>query len=105
MEKYIAGFFDGEGNVHKIIVKNCIQYQVRMWQAGERGKKLLEEIQQFLGYGKIYIKRHKTEKWQDVWELNITRKRDIKDFKDRVGKYCKLKIFPKDEELIPYKSK
>ncbi len=44
MEQYIAGFFDGEGNVNKIKVKGYTQYQLRMWQAGDRGLKLLTEI-------------------------------------------------------------
>jgi len=100
MEQYIAGFFDGEGNVNKIKVKKHTYHQLRMWQAGERGLKLLEEIKSFLGYGNINCKKQVNPKHQIVYELSITRKFQIKDFKDRIGKYCRMKDFPRDEELV-----
>ena len=93
-ESYIAGFFDGEGNVNKFKVKGHTQYQVRIYQAGEKGKTILKEIRDFIGYGQLYL-REKT----NVWELTITKKNSILDFKRRIGKFCKIKEFPEDKEL------
>lgn len=106
MEKYIAGFFDGEGNVNKILVKGCRQYQIRMWQAGEKGLKLLKEIKNFLGYGHILKedRRSKHPTWSILYHLAITKKSEILDFKHKIGKFCRLKKFLSDEELITGKA-
>ncbi len=93
-ESYIAGFFDGEGNINKFKVKGHTQYQVRIYQAGERGKILLKEIQNFLKYGQMYLRKS-----TNVWELTITKKSSILNFKKRIGKFCKIKVFPEDKEL------
>lgn len=100
--EYIAGFFDGEGNINKVKVKGYPQYQIRMYQAGKEGLKLLKEIQNFLGYGNIYEGKKNTRKknWAVVWELTITSKREILDFKDRIGWFCKIKKFPDNKDLI-----
>ncbi len=104
-EKYIAGFFDGEGNINKIQQRGKTFYQVRIYQGGERGLKLLKEIQEFLGYGNLYCRKFpKHPKWNEVWELTISRKAQILDFKKRIGKFCKLKKFPADEELRVFRS-
>ena len=53
--QYIAGFFDGEGNVHLGRQKNCGDghysrgaLRIHITQAGERGKKLLQDLKEFL---------------------------------------------------------
>lgn len=91
---YIAGFFDGEGNINKFKSKGRTYYQLRMYQSGDKGLKLLKEIKEFLGYGNLYVKKYKNPKWKDVWELTISNKSCVRDFKNKVGKYCKLKDIP-----------
>jgi len=101
MEEYIAGFFDGEGNINKIKVKGKTQYQLRIYQAGDEGLRLLNEIKTFLGYGWINKRdrRNKHPKWKILYELHITKKSQVLDFKYRIGKFCRLKKFPEDDEL------
>ena len=93
MEKYIAGFFDGEGNINKLKVKGKIYYQLRMYQSGEKGLKLLKEIKNFLGYGNIYYKKNDERTKNTVWELTITKSSHIDDFKRRIGIFCRIKEF------------
>lgn len=94
--QYIAGFFDGEGNINKVLIKGRVYYQLRIYQGGVDGLKLLKDIQQFLDYGKIY---KKSGIGKDIWELTIMKKSQILDFKKRIGKFCRIKKFPPNKEL------
>jgi hypothetical protein len=78
---YIAGFFDGEGNVHIAKTKkNQLAIYIRIYQGS---KEVLEEIRKFIGYGQIYQKKS-----TEVFELNFSKKDNVKDFllniKDKV---------------------
>lgn len=71
---YIAGFFDGEGNLHITPLKKnditiAYQLKVRLYSSDE---KVLLEIKNFVGYGSIYLK-----KGSDVYELNIVKKENV----------------------------
>jgi hypothetical protein len=101
---YIAGFFDGEGNINCRISKknkNLKNYQFRIYQAGEQGKEILIEIQKFLGYGNLYKKQHLNIKHKIVWELVIASKPEMKKFKDLIMNLCIIKKekFPSDDDL------
>jgi len=80
----IAGFFDGEGNLNIKPVKGgsgkiAYQFQIRIYSSETI---ILEKIQKFLNYGKIYF-RKKT----GVSELTISKKADtIKFLKNIVDK-------------------
>jgi intein/homing endonuclease len=71
---YLAGFFDGEGNIHinKNNTKSNYQILVRLYSSNED---ILKKIKLFLGYGQIYIKK-KT----GVYELTISKKHLVKEF-------------------------
>ena len=78
---YLAGFFDGEGNLHINYIKNkTYQLFIRIYSSDER---ILKEIQNFLKYGKIYEKM-KT----GVFELVISKKeycrQVLESIKDKV---------------------
>jgi len=88
---YIAGFFDGEGNINKVKVKGRIYFQIRLYQGGERGRKLLEEIKSYLNMG--YVGEKKRLGFESVWELRITKREDILRFAEQIGKLCIIKDF------------
>lgn len=74
---YLAGFFDGEGNLHITPLKKnnitiAYQLKVRLYSSDD---KVLLKIKEFLGYGSIYLK-----KVSGVYELNITKKENVLNF-------------------------
>ena len=74
---YIAGFFDGEGNVHILKIKsNQLAVVVRMYN---KEVEVLNKIKEFIRFGNIYIKE-KT----GVSELTIAKKSDIKIFLENI---------------------
>ncbi len=95
---YIAGFFDGEGCFTIYYDKNNrVKYQISISQTT---KGVLEEIQQFLGYGNIYNADHKGNKnWKESWSfaysLRIGKRKDILSFLSKIED----KIIVKKEEL------
>jgi len=82
---YIAGYFDGEGNLHVTEVKGRGAYhlQIRIYSSDEKS---LKKIQEYLGYGKIYL-RKKTE----VGELTIAKKEDCLNFLNNIQELVILK--------------
>ena len=64
---YLAGFFDGEGNIHFNKIKNK-SYQIlcRLYSSNEN---VLLEIKNFIGFGKIYM-----AKSTGIYELTISDK-------------------------------
>ena len=76
---YIAGFFDGEGNFHLIFTKRSIQLVCRMY--GESIGAFNEMIN-FMGFGKIYFRKDNLK----VPELTITKKSDVKNFLEKIGR-------------------
>lgn len=76
---YIAGFFDGEGNIMMIRHKpyqngnTSMSILIRIYQ---KDKQILEEIRNFISYGKIYKK-------SGIWgchELSFSKKEYVEDF-------------------------
>jgi hypothetical protein len=85
---YIAGYFDGEGNLNIACVgdknlKKAYQLQIRIYSSDD---KTLIAIQKYVGYGKIYL-RKKTE----VSELTIVKKENCLDFLSHIKELVILK--------------
>jgi|SRR3990167_8757903 len=85
--KYLAGFFDGEGNIHMMQnnqkISLNVQIRVRIYSLD---KQILWDIQEFLGFGKIYQKK-KT----GVSELAIISKKNNLKFLKGIYPHCLLK--------------
>jgi len=79
---YIAGFFDGEGNINiiKNNQKNSYYIQIRLYSSDE---KVLLEIKKFIQKGQMY-KIKKASATNFVYELDITNKLDVKFFLENV---------------------
>lgn len=95
---YLAGFFDGEG---------CIYFRVGAWnkkihitQKGERGRKVLSEIQDFLQeHG---IKSQLTlRSGTDYWMLWLCAQKDMTNFLYGVFPYLRVKKL-EAQDLLRY---
>lgn len=76
---YIAGFFDGEGNIHLNTIRdkkeeNKLKGLEILCRIYNTNKEILEQIRVFLGFGNIYKKKH------DVFELVISKKEQTNFF-------------------------
>jgi hypothetical protein len=96
---YIAGFFDGEGNIHIFQIKKdkkikSIAIQVRLYN---NQKNVLFSIREFLGYGNIYQKKQ-----TGVFELNIIKKDKVKHFLENIQDKVILKKSQTDFLLNNY---
>ena len=80
---YLAGFFDGEGNIHIIMSKTHISIQVRIYNAQ---REILESIKEFINMGHIYQKK-KTM----IYELTIGCKEECKKFLENIYPYSVIK--------------
>jgi len=74
---YIAGFFDGEGNIHVNKLKRTVQIVCRMYSSE---KPVLHKIKEFLGYGNIYYKVKESKNRSSVYELVISGKANVRSF-------------------------
>ena len=74
---YIAGFFDGEGNIHfnKIFYKNKFSSFQILCRFYNVNREVLISIRNFIGFGKIYS--HKNHR---ALELVLMRKSDVNCF-------------------------
>lgn len=87
---YIAGFFDGEGNIHtqQIIDKDkkikSYQIIIRFYNLDLN---ILKRIQEFLGCGTIYANGGRKNRPNAVHELSIFRKKDVKNVLLNLQKY------------------
>jgi hypothetical protein len=75
---YIAGFFDGEGNINIIKNNQKLSYyiQIRLYSSDER---VLLKIKEFIQKGQVY-KVKKSSATNFVYELNLSNKTDVKFF-------------------------
>jgi len=85
--RYLAGFFDGEGNINALKVKRWYFFQIRIYSTD---KWILEKIVKFLGYGIIYARR-RVKHHNVVYELYLTKKEEIKRFLKNITPYLNLK--------------
>lgn len=99
---YIAGFFDGEGNISVPLGHSTVI--VNITQAGSRGRETLEEISQFIGtYGlrsRVSF-RVQLENRQPVYML-WTRPLDSIKFLEKVLPYLRIKR-TKAQDVIRFK--
>jgi len=80
---YIAGFFDGEGNIHISVIRSktqnnklkSIQLVCRLYNSNQE---ILTQIKTFLGFGTIYLKK------KEIWELVILKKKDVQFFLNQI---------------------
>jgi hypothetical protein len=79
---YIAGFFDGEGNINIIKNNQKLSYyiQIRLYSSDER---VLLEIKKFIQRGQIY-KVKKSSATNFVYELTLSNKIDVKFFLENI---------------------
>lgn len=86
---YIAGFFDGEGNikVNKISDKEgpikSYQIAIRFYNSN---LELLNKIKDFIGYGAIYSSKKKPPAGI-VHELTITKKSHVREVLQKLSEY------------------
>ncbi len=73
--QYLAGFFDGEGNINVLKQKGKYYFQLRFYNTE---KEVLEKIIEFSGFGKIYSRNHNIERYNRIYELYIVKQEDIK---------------------------
>lgn len=80
---YIAGFFDGEGNINLIKnnKKHSYYIQIRLYSSDER---VLLEIKNFIQKGQIY-KTKKSSATNFIYELTTINKLDVKFFLENVA--------------------
>jgi hypothetical protein len=83
---YVAGFFDGEGNVGKIREGTI---QLRFCNID---KPVLEDIQEFIGCGQVYLiaktgKKHR----HDYFQLIISRHSDVLRVAEELVNRCRIK--------------
>jgi len=70
---WFAGFWEGEGclSIDHHTTGNPRRVSIFVGQAGDKGKKICEEIQSKLG-GKVRLHQRRKENWKEcyVWEIN-----------------------------------
>ena len=88
--EYIAGFFDGEGNVSvsKISKKQgkVVAYQVLV-RFYNSDLNVLNKIREFLGYGKIYQNNKKTDDRNTLYELTVSSKPQVQNTLTNLSKF------------------
>lgn len=98
---YIAGFFDGEGNCQSMTSKyNHIYFKFRI---SNNSKESLEQVKNYLGYGRIGINNKKLKKptHHINWVLEIARYHDVVDFAKRILPHLIIKK-AKVEKALEY---
>jgi hypothetical protein len=100
---YIAGFFDGEGNIRKNRFDRSVGINAKITQAGKRGEKVLNEIREFLSLEGIYsivkLTRRKGGTWQECYELLIDRRVDALKFLSSMYPYLHVKKVEAQDHL------
>src|SRR3989344_1441078 len=86
--RYLAGFFDGEGNIHINFIKNgkYLQMVCRIYSSE---RLVIEEIQKFLGFGKVYQKRN--GKNNIIYEFVMSKKENVNHFLENITAFLILK--------------
>lgn len=91
--EYIAGFFDGEGNLNIGFIKNKLSYQLRI-RFYSTDKDVLEKIKEFLrNKGYIYTKKasRNNPNRNLVYEFVILKKEDCLYFLKNISPYSVIK--------------
>ena len=87
---YIAGFFDGDGNLHLNFVKNKTQLQL-LCRIYNSNIEVLEKIKEFIGYGQIYSHKRINKDWAVVHGLTMAKKKDVFSFLKNISPYLIIK--------------
>lgn len=110
--EYLAGFFDGEGNISLQRQKHNGEGRysrgsprISIVQAEERGRKLLEEIAEFIRpYGiPSVVEMHQagTDKWKKAYHLRVTGFNGVIQFLGHLFPYLHIKKL-EAQDLIRY---
>jgi intein/homing endonuclease len=95
---YVAGFFDGEGNITLNLKAKKAYWNITITNT-HLG--VLQEIQKFIGYGFIHERNHHNIKWQRTWDLRISGFYRMNDFCKAVIPYSIVKL-PKLQEFCNF---
>lgn len=93
-ERYIAGFFDGEGSV--VTQQNRVRISI-----ANTNKEVLEDILKFLGFGAIYPDKRKIEhkNWKQGWFYKTTNNEDSLKFIESIIPYM---IIKKEKTIVAH---
>lgn len=81
---YIAGFFDGEGTI--TFTKNRARITI-----SQTNKEVLEEIQNFFGFGNILEIKKRKQNWKDAWMYYTCNTTETVKIAEQLINHIKLK--------------
>lgn len=92
---YVAGFFDGEGNIHMSFGGRC-KTRIAIYQSGERGLVILKEIARFLAEedmieSRIVTSDRSSKGWKEMHQLAITQRDCVRCFLSWILPYLRIK--------------
>ena len=99
---YIAGLFDGDGNLHLNFVKNKTQLQL-LCRIYNTNIEVLEKIKEFIDYGHIYANKKINKEWTVVHALTISKKKDVFSFLKNISPHLIIKRNQVNYALKNYK--
>ena len=91
--EYVAGFFDGEGNINMPHGLRC-KPRVTFYQSGERGLDILYEISAFFAYdveSHLYRISRKNPNSQIMYQLKIYGRDNVRRFLRLIYPYLRVK--------------
>ena len=93
---YVAGFFDGEGNLHRDKFKSTVHLRM-----DNTSKEVLEKIQIFTGYGQISNRGRQKPHHKDRFRLTVADHSKVLNMLEKMLPYLVVKK-PKADQMICY---
>jgi hypothetical protein len=97
---YIAGFFDGEGNVAiKVSSDKKRKYQTYFGgrvQIVQTNREILKKIKAFLGYGYVIERKNRNVEWRRSYFYQIQNEQELRDFINKM----KNRTYRKHKQLL-----
>ena len=91
--EYVAGFFDGEGNICNTKGSGGFSPRWSVVQQDDRGKKVLEAIQAFLALAgiKSYLGKSRMRTERILWKLNVGSREQFEHIATKLMPYVYVK--------------